>query len=99
MSKSFNYTLSQFKLDAAIFCNMKSSCFYYIFLNHYQKGLDEKLLNTVSLEKDVLNSIENVCLLVKDVLFSLFAKYFNCNRIVHIVNKYIFFNITTLPRL
>ena len=87
MTKSFNYTLSQLKLDATTFCNMKPSCFYYIFLNHYQKGLDEKLLNTVSLEKDVLNSIENVCdtLLVKDVLVSLFAKYFNCNRIVHIV--------------
>ena len=66
MSKSFNYTLSQFKLDATTFCNMKPSGFYYIFLNHYQKGLDEKLLNTVSLEKDVLNSIENVC----DTFFS-----------------------------
>ena len=47
MSKSFNYTLSQFKLDATNFCNMKHSYFYYIIQNHYQKGLDEKLLNTV----------------------------------------------------
>ena len=61
MSKSFNYTLSQFKLDATTFCNMKPSCFYYIFQNQYQKGLDEKLLNKVSLEKDVLNNIQNVC--------------------------------------
>ena len=66
---------------------MKPSCFYYIFLNHYQKGLDEKLLKAVSLEKDVLNNIENVwgTFLVKDVLVSLSAEYFNCNRIVHIV--------------
>ena len=87
MSKSFNYTLSQFKLDATTFCNMKPSCFYYIFLNQYQKGLDEKQSNIISLEKDVLNSIENVCdtFLVKDVLVFLCAKYFNCNRIVHIV--------------
>ena len=66
---------------------MKPSCFYYIFLNHCQKGLDEKLLNRVSLEKDVLNSIENVfdTFLVKVMLVSLCAKYFNCNRIAHIV--------------
>ena len=81
MSKSFNYILSQFKLDATTFCNMKPSCFYYITQNHYQKGLYDKLLNTVSLEKDVLNNIENVCgyLLVKDLLVSLCAKCFNCN--------------------
>ena len=61
MSKSFNYTLSQFKLDATTFYNMKPSYFYYIIQNHYQKGLDEKLLNTVSLAKDVLNNIKNAC--------------------------------------
>ena len=61
MSKSFNYTLSQFKLDATSFYNMKSSYFYYIIQNHHQKGLDEKLLNTVSLAKYVLNNIENAC--------------------------------------
>ena len=76
MSKSFNYTLSQFKLDATTFYNMKPSCFYYIFQNQYRKGLDEKILNTVSLAKDVLNNIENACstFLVKDVLVSLCAK-------------------------
>ena len=100
MSKSFNYTLSQFKFDATTFCN---SCFYYIFQNNYQKWLDEKLLNTVSLEKDVLNNIENVYghLLVKVLLVSLCATYFNCNLIVHIVvriNIY-FVSITTLPCL
>ena len=100
MSKSFNYTLSQFKLDATTFRNI---CFYYIFQNHYQKGLDEKLLNKVYLEKDVLNNIENVCgyFLVKVLLVSLCAKYFNCNLIVHIVvriNIY-FVSITTLPCL
>ena len=74
MSKSFNYTLSQFKLDATTFYNMKPSHFYYIILNQYRKGLDEKILNTVSL--DVLNNIENECstFLVKDVLVSLCAK-------------------------
>ena len=76
MSKSFNYTLSQFKLDATTFCNMKPSYFYYIIQNQYQNGLDEKLLNTVSLAKDVLNNIENACstCLVKDVLFYLCAE-------------------------
>ena len=59
MSKSFNYTLSQFKLDATTFYNMKPSYFYYIIQNQYRKGLDEKILNTVSLAKDVLNNIEN----------------------------------------
>ena len=63
MSKSFNYTLSQFKLDATTFYNMKPSYFYYIIQNHYQKGLDEKLLNTVSLAKDVLNNIKNACII------------------------------------
>ena len=50
----------------------------------------------------MLNSIENVCdtFLVKDVLVSLCVKYFNCNRIVHIVVRINnFFSITTLPRL
>ena len=61
MSKSFNYTLSQFKLDATTFYNMKPSYFYCIIQNYYQKGLDEKLLNTVSLAKDVLNNTENAC--------------------------------------
>ena len=51
MSNSFSYTLSQFKLDATTFCNMKSNYFYYIIQNHYQKGLDEKLLNTVSWQR------------------------------------------------
>ena len=76
MSKSFNYTLSQFKLDATTFYNMKPSHFYYIIQNQYRKGLDEKILNTVSLAKDVLNNIENACstFLVKDVLVSLCAK-------------------------
>ena len=74
MSKSFNYTLSQFKLDTTTFYNMKPSYFYCIVQNHYQKGLDEKQLNTVSL--DVLNNTENACstFLVKDVLVSLCAK-------------------------
>ena len=61
MSSSFSYTLSQFKLDATTFCNMKSNYFYYIIQNHYQKGLGEKLLNTVSLAKDVLSNTENAC--------------------------------------
>ena len=80
MSKSFNYTLSQFKLDATTFYNMKPNHFYYIILNQYRKGLDEKILNTVSLAKDVLNNIENnienACstFLVKDVFVSLCAK-------------------------
>ena len=76
MSKSFNYSFSQFKLDATTLYNMKPSYFYYIIQNHYQKGLDEKLLNTVSLAKDVLNNIKNACstFLVKDVLVSLCAK-------------------------
>ena len=76
MSKRFNYTLSLFKLDATTICNMKPSYFYYIIQNHCQKGLDEKLLNTVSLAKDVLNNIENACstFLVKDVFVSLCAK-------------------------
>ena len=76
MSKSFNYTLSQFKLDATTFYNMKPSYFYCIIQNHYQKRLDEKLLNTVSLAKDVLNNIENACstFLIKDVVVSLCAK-------------------------
>ena len=55
---------------------MKPSHFYYIIQNQYGKGLDEKILNTVSLAKDVLNNIENECstFLVKDVLVSLCAK-------------------------
>ena len=61
MSKSFNYTLSQFKLDATTFYNMKPSYCYYIIQNQYRKRLDEKILNTVSLAKDVLNNIENAC--------------------------------------
>ena len=61
MYKSFNYTLSQFKLDATTFYNMKPGYFYCIIHNHYQKGLDEKLLNTVSLAKDVLNNTDNAC--------------------------------------
>ena len=61
MSKSFNYTLSQFKLDATTFYNMKPSYFYCIIQNQYRKELDEKLLNTVSLAKYVLNNIKNAC--------------------------------------
>ena len=61
MSKTFNYTLSQINIDATTFCNMKSSYFDYIIDNHYQKGLDEKLLNRESLAKDVLSNIENAC--------------------------------------
>ena len=78
MSTSFNYTLSQFKHDATTFCNMKPSYLYCIIQNQYQKGLDEKLLNTVSLAKDVLNNTDNACstFLVKDVLASLCAKIF-----------------------
>ena len=55
---------------------MKPSYFYCIIQNQYRKGLDEKILNTVSLAKDVLNNIENACstFLVKDVLVSLCAK-------------------------
>ena len=79
MSKSFNYTLSQFKLHATTFCNTKSSYFYYIIHNHYQKGLDEKLLNTVSLAKDVLSNIENARRTsVNDALVSLcVTSFFN----------------------
>ena len=47
--------------DLSYLCNMNPSYFYYIIQNHYQKGLDEKLLNTVSLAKDVLDNIENAC--------------------------------------
>ena len=38
--------------------------------------MDEKLLNTVCLAKDVLSNIENACstILVKDVFVSLCAK-------------------------
>ena len=61
MSKRFSYTLSHFKHDATTFCNMKPSYFYYVIQNQYQKGLGEKLLNTVSLAKYVLNKIENAC--------------------------------------
>ena len=61
MSKSFSNTLSHFKHDAKTFCNMKPSYFDYIIQNHYQKGLDEKLVNTVSLTKYVLDNIENSC--------------------------------------
>ena len=66
---------------------MKPSCVYYIIQNHYKKGLDEKLLNTVSLAKDVLNNIENACstCLVKNMLVSLCANVFQFNLIVHIV--------------
>ena len=94
MSKSFSYTLSQFKLDVTTFYNMKPSNLYCTIQNHYQKGLDEKLLNTVSLAKDVLNNIENACsnVLVKDVLVSLCAKILqlklNCTHCR--TNKYIF---------
>ena len=52
-------------------------CYYMtLLLAEYRKGLDEKILNTVSLAKDVLNNIENACstFLVKDVLVSLCAK-------------------------
>ena len=71
MSNSFSYTLSQFKLDATTFCNMKSNYFYYIIQNHYQKGLDEK--EHSFLAKDVLSNKENACsnVLVKDALGSL----------------------------
>ena len=61
MSSSFSYTLSQFKINATTFRNMKSNYFYYIIQNHYQKGLDKKLLNTISLAKDMLSDIENAC--------------------------------------
>ena len=44
--KNLSYTLSHFRHDATTFCNMKPSYFYYIIQNHYQKGLDEKLLNS-----------------------------------------------------
>ena len=64
MSKILSYTFSHFRHDATTFCNMKPSYFYYIIQNHYQKGLDEKLLNTVSLAKYVLNNIENACSVV-----------------------------------
>ena len=77
MSKSFSYTLSQFKFDATTFYNMKSNYFYYIIQNLYgKKGMDEKLVNTVSLAKDVLSNIENACstFLVKYALVSLCAK-------------------------
>ena len=83
MSKSFSYTLSQFKRDVMTFYNMKPSYFIiqnlyqaYIIQNLYQKGLDGKLFNTVSLAKVVLNNIKNACstFLVKDVLVSLCAK-------------------------
>ena len=75
---------------------MKPSYFYYIIQNHHQKGLDEKLLTTVSLAKDVLNNIENACstFLVKDVLVSL------CAKIVHIVirkNIYFYYYYTIVP--
>ena len=55
---------------------MKPSYFYYIIQNQYRKGLDERILNTVSLAKYVLINIENACstFLVKDVLVSLCAK-------------------------
>ena len=55
---------------------MKPSYFYYSIQNHYQKGLDKKLLNTVSLSKDVLNNTENACstFFIEDVLVSLCAK-------------------------
>ena len=78
MSKNVSYTVSQFKLDATPFCNMKSNYFYYITQNLYQKGLDVKLLNTVSLAKGVLSNIQNACciFLVKDALASLCAKIF-----------------------
>ena len=76
MSKRFSYTFFQFKLDATTFCNMKSNYFYYIIQTLYQKGLDETLLNTVSLAKDVLSNIKNACstFLVKDSLVSFCAK-------------------------
>ena len=76
MSKRFNYPLSQFTLNATTFYNMKPSYFYCIIQNHYQKGLDEKLLNTVSLANDVLKNIGNACstFLVKDIFVSLCAK-------------------------
>ena len=55
---------------------MKPSYCYYIIQNQYRKGLDEKIVKTVSLAKYVLNNIDNACstFLVKDVLVSLCAK-------------------------
>ena len=46
----------------------------------------------------MLNNIENVCgtFLVKDVLVSLCAKYFNCNLIVHIVVRIIYIFLVLL---
>ena len=61
MSKSFNYILSKFKLDAMTFCSMKSNNFYEMVQDHYQEGLDEQLIRKVSFTKDVLESIDNAC--------------------------------------
>ena len=54
MSRSFNYILSQFKVDVTTFCNMNTNYYYNIIQNHYQEGLDEKLLNKISFANDVL---------------------------------------------
>ena len=70
MSKSFNYILSQFKLDATTFCNMNTNYFYNLIQNHYQEGLE------VSFAKDVLYNIENACstsFLIKHELISLLS--------------------------
>ena len=38
MSKSFNYILAHFKLDATTFCNMMQSYYRDPLENHYQRG-------------------------------------------------------------
>ena len=84
---------------------MKPSYFHYIIQNHYQKGLDEKLLNTVSLAKDVLNNIENACsTFFSQRRVSLFmCKYISIvHVIVHVVVRiyiyiYIYYYYTTVP--
>ena len=76
MSKSFNYILSQFKLDATSFSSINTNYFYNLIQNHYQERLDEKLLSKVSFAKDVLYNIENACstsFLMKDELLSLLS--------------------------
>lgn len=60
MSKSFNYIMSKFKLDAMTFFRMKSNQFYGMIQDHYQEGLDDELVCRVSFAKDVLHNINNV---------------------------------------
>ena len=92
-------TLFQSKLDATTSCNMKPSYFYCIIQNHYQKGLDEKLLNTVSLAKDVLNNIESACTTQRHVsLFvckdtSIVTELYTLS----CINIYFYYYYTTVP--